>query len=102
LFSRPKTGENFIAWAKENRKTTFQKCPIISSPSKTIVEKGDSHLFPVVFRVGIAIAKDAWVNHSHAELHTIQRSPLASVGRGLNCAGKPGARLARTGAAQKT
>jgi len=65
------------------------------------VEKGDSHLFPVVFRVGIAIAKGAWVNHSHAQLHTIHRSPPASVGRGLNCAGKPGARLARTGAAQK-
>jgi hypothetical protein len=76
-FAPAKTGENFIAWAKENRKTLFQKCSIIFSPLKTIVNKRDFHLFPAIFPVGIAIAKGAWVNHSHAQLHTKHRSRVS-------------------------
>jgi hypothetical protein len=72
-----KAGENFITWTKENRKTIFLNCPIILSLLKTIMNKGDFNLFPMIFSVGIAIAKPAWVNHSHAWLHTIHRSRVS-------------------------
>jgi hypothetical protein len=38
------------------------------------VNKGDFGFRSVVFPVGIAIAKAAWVNHGHAPLHAIRRS----------------------------
>jgi hypothetical protein len=44
---------------------------------KTIVNKWDFHLFPAIFPVGIAIAKGAWVNHSHAWLYAIHRSRVS-------------------------
>jgi hypothetical protein len=64
-------------WAKENRKSIFQNCLIIFNPLKLIVNKGDFNLFPMIFPVGIAIAKAAWANHSHAWLHTIHHSRVS-------------------------
>jgi hypothetical protein len=49
----------------------------ILSPLKTIVNKWDFNLCPMIFPVGIVIAKAAWVNHSHAWLHTIHRSRMS-------------------------
>ena len=51
-----KTGEKFIAWAKGNRKSISSNCPTIFSLLKTIVNKGDFNLFPMIFPVGIGIA----------------------------------------------
>jgi len=51
-----KAGDNFIAWAKGNRKSISPNCPVIFSPLKTFVNKGDFNLFPMIFQVGIGIA----------------------------------------------
>jgi hypothetical protein len=77
MFVSFKDGEYFIAWAKENRKTIFKNSSIIFSLQKTIVNIGDFHFFPMIFQVGIAIAKGAWANHSHAQLHAIHRSRVS-------------------------
>jgi hypothetical protein len=46
---------------------------------KTIENKGGFHLFSMIFPVGIAIAKGAWANHSHAQSHSMRR-PRVSGG----------------------
>jgi hypothetical protein len=44
LQCRPKAGENFIAWAKENRKAIPSNCSFFFSSLKTIVNKGGSSM----------------------------------------------------------
>jgi hypothetical protein len=41
------------------------------------VNKGDRRFFPMIFPVGIAIAKCSRANHSHAWLHAIHRSRVS-------------------------
>jgi hypothetical protein len=49
LFTIFRAGENFIAWAKENRKTFFTNHGIIFNSFKTIVKKGDFRFCRDVF-----------------------------------------------------
>src|SRR5277367_6654712 len=77
LIHNCESGEKFIAWAKGNRKSISPICPIIFSPLKTFVNKGDFNLFPMIFSVGIVIAEGALANHSHAQLYAIHRSRVS-------------------------
>jgi len=98
LFTVFVSGEKFIACAKGNRIVIRQISPRNLILQKPVVKQALWHLWRVIFSVGIAAAKGAWANHSHAQSDTMHRSRSAVRVAPENRAQG----LAGTGAAQKT
>jgi hypothetical protein len=62
---------------KREQEINFCGLPDYFQAVENHCEQRGFNLFPMIFAVGIAIAKGALANHSHAQLHTMHRSRVS-------------------------